>query len=88
LQVRWKPIKKINTMTEEIKELEEYKEKYEEAMATLDTTFEAIDTIVNYTHLVLNHPNAKEWGIWRRGLLQSLKRVQKNLAESLEIEEG
>ncbi len=48
---------------------------------------EGISTLVNYTNLCLDHPEASEHRLWRRALLQNLERVQMIAAKAVAIEE-
>lgn len=48
---------------------------------------EGMSTLVNYTNLCLDHPEAKEHRIWRRALLQNLERVQMIAAKAVATEE-
>ncbi|MEE9401618.1 MAG: hypothetical protein V3V47_00315 [Desulfobacteria bacterium] len=67
-------------------ELEELKEELERQQSLIDQCFEGMETAIHFAQLVLDHPNAKEWGIWRRALMQNLDEVQWKLAEALEVE--
>jgi hypothetical protein len=55
---------------------------------TLLDAFDAMNIICDLTHKCLDHPNAHEHPVWRKGLLQCLARTQQNIANALQVEES
>ena len=67
-------------------DIEEYDTLWDENIqlyTTLRDTFDALEVIVDLTHKVIDHPEAKEHHIWRKGLLQALAAVQEQVAETI-----
>lgn len=65
-------------------ELAEAKSQIAEYEISLGVCYDAVETINNLTEKCLDHPDAPEHRIWRKGLLQALARLQQTIAELIE----
>ena len=53
----------------------------------INGAYECMDSVNNFLLLMVNHPDSKEFSIWRKAIFQYLARLQKNLARGIEREE-
>ena len=63
------------------------REEIAELRECLLGAYECMSSLNNFVLLALNHPEAKEHGIWRKAIFQYLARLQKNLAKGIETPE-
>jgi len=76
---------------------EEYDKLWDDLLADQDEAadlrecirgaYECMSSLNELILLALNHPRAKEHGIWRKAIFQFLARLQKNLAKGIETYE-
>lgn len=55
----------------------------EEHRKAIDELAECLELVIKFTDLCLNHPEAKEHRVWRKGLYMALERAQKILYKRL-----